>query len=131
MFENLHGFHSYKFYNDKWRNTILCKDVALSLGQLNFYWSSKCNCNSLLYNFPMKAKRFEIIFRNLLKSIEKADSQIISWRNSKLKSTRGTTLFKCPSHSNCRNIQPTLSFSALFDRFNTILNKIFVDFFTF
>ena len=37
MFENLHGFHSYKFYNDKLKTTILCKHVASSLGQLNFH----------------------------------------------------------------------------------------------
>ena len=34
MFENLHGFHSYEA-------AILCKNVALSLGQLNFYWFPK------------------------------------------------------------------------------------------
>ena len=39
MFENLRGFHSYKFYNDKLKTTILWENVALSLGLLNFYWS--------------------------------------------------------------------------------------------
>ena len=34
MFENLQGLHSYEA-------AILCKNVALSLGQLNFYWFPK------------------------------------------------------------------------------------------
>ena len=62
----------------------------------------------LLSNFLTKTKRSEIIFRDLLKSVEKTDSQIISWPDSKLKNTRGTTLVECLSHSNLSNIEMLL-----------------------
>ena len=72
MFENLHGFFSYKFYNEKWKN------------------------DSLLFNFPVKAKRSEIIFRDLLKSFEKTDLQIISWHDSKLKKHERNNTIQMP-----------------------------------
>ena len=82
--------------------------------------------------FSVKTKRPEIIFRDLLKSVEKKDSQIISWRDSKSRNSRGTTRFSCLSHSNCRNVHLIwkcycqclkVSFPVLFDRFNIILHK--------
>ena len=37
MFEKMDGFHSYKFTMINEKTTILCENVALSLGELNFY----------------------------------------------------------------------------------------------
>ena len=67
------GFIPTNFTMITGKTTILCKNVALSLGHKIFIDLQKFNCNSLLSNFPVKAKRYEIIFRDLLKSVEKTD----------------------------------------------------------
>ena len=72
MFENLHGFYSYNF---------------TMANELNDYSFQECSI------ITWSTKRSEVIFRDLLKSVAKTDSQIISWREVR-KHKRNNTIQK-------------------------------------